>query len=70
MDGMLKNSWLLSFLVEMLDSGAPGWVLGGEMVLLTADGGSWDDWLLDDWLLDDCAGRVTARRACRLRLFS
>ena len=39
-DGMLKN--LLSFFVEKLDSGALGWVLGGEMVLLTADGG-WDD---------------------------
>ena len=32
-------------LVDIVDSGAPGWVLGGETVLGTADG-AWDG--LDD----------------------
>ncbi len=36
-DGMAKN--LLSLLVEMLESGAPGWDSGGEILLLSADGG-------------------------------
>ena len=36
-DGTEKN-WC-SLLVEMLDSGAPGWDSGGETLLLSADGG-------------------------------
>jgi hypothetical protein len=35
-EGIEKN-WL-SLWAEMLDSGAPAWVDGGEMELLTADG--------------------------------
>ena len=36
-DGIEKN-WC-SLLVEMLDSGAPGWDSGGETLLLRRDGG-------------------------------
>ncbi len=38
MDGMVK-SWLSVPGVVMVDSGGPGWVLGGEIVLVVADGG-------------------------------
>ena len=59
MDGIV-NSWLSVFVVVMVDSGRSGWVLGGEMVLLTADG------CVDD----GCAWRVPARYVWSIWLFS
>ncbi len=38
MDGMVKCCLSVS-VVDMVDSGRPGWVLGGEMVLVAAEGG-------------------------------
>ena len=58
-DGIV-NRWLSVFVVVMVDSGRSGWVLGGEMVLLTADG------CVDD----GCAWRVPARYVWSIWLFS
>ena len=60
-DGMEKNSCSL---VEMLDSGAPGWDSGGEILLFTADG----CWEFDWWGIDGIAGILDARYAWRLWL--
>ncbi len=38
MDEMV-NSWLSVPGIVMVESGRPGWVLGGEIVLVVADGG-------------------------------
>ncbi len=54
-DGMVKCC-LSVLVVEMVDSGRPGWVLGGEMVLVAADGG-----------LESCCVGAGGRRAVLVR---